>query len=94
MRVQAAPQAKAEAARAAGSSLDSAVPATSAAVQAPQAFKEAAAAKDPRERELDRIATLRREGKHAEADEALAKFRRENPDYRIPDATWEQVKPR
>ena len=76
MRAQAAPQAKVEAARAAGSSLDS------------------AAAKDPRERELERIATLRREGKHAEADEALAKFRRENPDYRIPDATWEQVKPR
>jgi hypothetical protein len=77
MRVQAAPQAKVEAARAAGSSLDS-----------------AATAKDPRERELERIATLRREGKHAEADEALAKFRRENPDYRIPEATWEQVKPR
>jgi hypothetical protein len=61
--------------------------------QAPQAFKEAAA-KDPCERELERIATLRRENKHAEADEALAKFRRENPDYRIPDAIWEQVKPR
>jgi len=50
--------------------------------------------KGPRERELDRIAQLRREGKHAEADEALAKFRREHPDYRIPEAVWEQVKPR
>ena len=51
-------------------------------------------AKGPRERELDRIAQLRRDGKHAEADEALAKFRREHPDYRIPEAIWEQVKPR
>ena len=46
------------------------------------------------ERELERIARLRREGRHAEADEALEKFRRENPSYRIPEAMWEQVKPR
>ena len=49
---------------------------------------------DPRERELARIAELRREGRHGEADEALKKFRAEHPDYRIPEATWEQVKPR
>ena len=48
----------------------------------------------PLERELERIAKLRREGKNPEADEALEKFRRENPGYRIPDAVWEQVKPR
>ena len=48
----------------------------------------------PLERELERIAKLRRDGKNAEADEALEKFRRENPGYRIPDAVWEQVKPR
>ena len=48
----------------------------------------------PIERELERIARLRREGRHAEADAALEKFRRENPSYRIPDAMWEQVKPR
>jgi hypothetical protein len=74
LRAQAAPQAKTEVARAAGSSMEQ--------------------ARDPRERELERIATLRRENKHVEADEALAKFRRENPDYRIPEAIWEQVKPR
>ena len=51
-------------------------------------------AKGPLERELERIAQLRRDGRHAEADAALEKFRRENPSYRIPDATWEQVKPR
>ena len=49
---------------------------------------------DPRERELERIARLRREGRHAEADEALEKFRRDHPAYRIPAARWEQVKPR
>ena len=51
-------------------------------------------AKGPLERELDRIAQLRRDGRNAEADEALEKFRRENPAYRIPDTIWEQVKPR
>jgi hypothetical protein len=45
-------------------------------------------------KELERIAQLRREGRHAEADQALEKFRRENPQYKIPDALWEQVKPR
>ena len=53
-----------------------------------------AAKETPIERELERIARLRRDGRHAEADEALEKFRRENPSYRIPDAMWEQVKPR
>jgi hypothetical protein len=52
------------------------------------------AQKGPLERELDRIAQLRRDGRNAEADEALEKFRRENPGYRIPDAVWEQVKSR
>src|SRR5229473_1113961 len=32
---------------------------------------------------LDRIAELRRQGKHDEADKALAEFRRRYPDYRI-----------
>ncbi len=49
---------------------------------------------DPRVRELERIATLRREGRHAEADAALEKFRRDNPGYKIPDTIWERVKPR
>jgi hypothetical protein len=57
-----------------------------------ETFKESA--KGPLEKELERIGALRKEGKHAEADEALTKFRREHPDYRIPEALWEQVKPR
>src|SRR5258706_1366352 len=49
---------------------------------------------DRLERELERIAKLRREGRHSEADVAIEKFRRENPSYRIPETMWEQVKPR
>jgi hypothetical protein len=49
---------------------------------------------DAHVRELERIARLRKDGRHAEADAALEKFRRENPAYKIPDALWEQVKAR
>jgi hypothetical protein len=45
-------------------------------------------------RELDRIAKLREAARHEEADRALAEFRRRHPDYRIPEAMWERVKPR
>lgn len=45
-------------------------------------------------RELEAIAKLRTEGKHEDADKALAGFRRKRPDYRIPDVMWERVKPR
>jgi hypothetical protein len=34
------------------------------------------------------------QGRDAEADKALDEFRRAHPDYRIPDAMWERVKPR
>lgn len=44
------------------------------------------------EKQLERIAELRAAGRHAEADEALAKFRRENPGFRIAPETWEKVK--
>ena len=54
----------------------------------------AAAPRDAREVELERIAKLRVDGRHDEADRALAEFRRRHPDYRIPEATWEKVKPR
>lgn len=54
----------------------------------------AAPAKDPRELELERIARLRTEGRHADADKALEAFRRANPDYRIAEAMWERVRPR
>ncbi|HXF79266.1 MAG TPA: hypothetical protein VN598_10420 [Usitatibacter sp.] len=49
---------------------------------------------DPVTRELERIAGLRAEGRDAEADKALEAFRRDHPDYRIPEAMWERVKPR
>jgi hypothetical protein len=45
-------------------------------------------------RELERIARLREAGRHAEADRALEELRRRHPDFRIPDAVWERVKPR
>ncbi len=48
---------------------------------------------DTPERELERIAALRREGRHAEADRLLAEFRVRHPDYRIPEATLEKVQP-
>jgi hypothetical protein len=40
---------------------------------------------------LERIAELRKQGKHEEADEALAEFRRAYPDYRLSDAMLENV---
>jgi hypothetical protein len=46
------------------------------------------------ERELERIAKLREEGRDADADRALEEFRRGHPDYRIADAMWQRVKPR
>ncbi len=45
-------------------------------------------------RELEAIAKLRIEGRHEEADKALAEFRRKRPDYRILDAMWERVRAR
>jgi hypothetical protein len=59
--------------------------------------QDSAAAKpdgDDRVAELERIARLRRDGKDAEADKALEEFRRRHPDYRIPGAMWERVRPR
>jgi hypothetical protein len=43
------------------------------------------------ERELERIAELRTQGRHEEADKALAEFRKRYPDYRIPQAMREKV---
>jgi len=40
---------------------------------------------------LERIAGLRKEGKHEEADKALAEFRKQYPDYRISDETRAKV---
>ena len=51
-------------------------------------------AADPLERELERIARLRAQGRDAEADAALERFRREHPDYRISPAMLEKVERR
>lgn len=48
-------------------------------------------AAEPPERWLERIAELRKQGKHDEADKALAEFRRTYPDYRISEAMLEKV---
>lgn len=52
------------------------------------------AVSDPRTVELERIAKLRAEGRHGEADKALEEFQRINRDYRIPEAMWDRVRPR
>lgn len=46
------------------------------------------------EQELERIAELRRQQKHDEADKALAEFRKRHPDYRIPEPMLERVERR
>lgn len=48
-------------------------------------------AEEPPEKWLERIARLRQEGKHDEADRALAEFRKRYPDYKIPEAVREKV---
>src|SRR5258706_187817 len=49
---------------------------------------------DTPERELERIADLRAQGKHDEADKALAEFRKRNPDYRISEAMRARIERR
>jgi hypothetical protein len=46
------------------------------------------------EKELERIAQLRVQGRHDEADKALAEFRRRFPDYTISEAMRERVERR
>jgi hypothetical protein len=53
-----------------------------------------AALADTPERELERIAGLRRLGMHDEADKALAEFRKRYPDYTIPEAMRARVERR
>jgi hypothetical protein len=43
---------------------------------------------------LQGIADLRRQGRHEEADKALAEFRRAYPDYKISEAILEKVEKR
>jgi hypothetical protein len=62
---------------------------------APAAAPAAAAAPPEKpERWLERIAELRSRGKHAEADKALAEFRRAYPDYRLSEVMRERVEGR
>jgi hypothetical protein len=51
-------------------------------------------ADEPPEKWLERIAQLRQQGRHDEADKALAEFRKRYPDYRIPEAILEKVERR
>lgn len=46
------------------------------------------------EQELERIAELRKQAKHDEADKALAEFRKRYADYKIPEAMLERVQRR
>jgi hypothetical protein len=56
--------------------------------------KRAGEAADTPEKELERIARLRSEGRHEEADKALAEFRKRHPDFRIPEPMLERVERR
>jgi hypothetical protein len=56
-----------------------------------QAVKQAA---ETPEQELERIAKLRAEGRHEEADKALAEFRKRHPDYRIGEDLLRRVERR
>jgi len=49
---------------------------------------------DTAEKKLERVAELRKAGRDREADEALERFRREHPDYRIAEDVWTRIKPR
>lgn len=66
-------------------------PAAPAAVPALQGRVAASAVPLSPERLLERIAELRKEGRHEEADKALAEFRRHYPDYRISEEMLKKV---
>jgi hypothetical protein len=51
-------------------------------------------AEETPEKLLERIAEFRQQGRHDEADKALAEFRKRYPDYRIPEAMLEKVERR
>jgi hypothetical protein len=65
-----------------------------AAADSARALHSAPSVASEPERDLERIARLRVEGRHAEADKALEEFRRKYPDFRIPAAMWERVRAR
>src|SRR5260221_2173385 len=62
-----------------------------ARAQAPEPQAMAKLAQETPEKWLQRIAQLRQQGKHDEADKALAEFRKRYPDYKISEAMLEKV---
>jgi hypothetical protein len=62
-----------------------------AAATAPERRALASAVAITPEQLLERIAELRRQGKHEEADKALAEFRQRYPEYRISDEMLKKV---
>jgi hypothetical protein len=48
-------------------------------------------AQEPPEKWLERIALLRQEGRHDEADQQLAEFRKRYPDFRISEEMLKKV---
>ena len=83
--------ARGELSSAAGAAVPQAAPAQALAKRA--MAREEVRAETP-ERELERIAQLRRDGRHEEADKALAEFRKRYPDFRISEAMLERVERR
>jgi hypothetical protein len=76
-------------------SRDAAAERPRAAASAPMLAKRAMEAPaDTPEKELERIATLRQEGRHEEADRALAEFRKRYPDFKIPGEMLQRVERR
>ena len=63
------------------------------AEQAPAVARALAKVETP-ERMLERIAELRRQGRDAEADKALAEFRKRYPDFRISEGMLKKVERR
>jgi len=61
------------------------------AAPAPASRAFASAVALPPERLLERIAELRKEGRHEEADKALEEFRKQYPDYRISEEMLQKV---
>ncbi len=61
------------------------------AAEAPARLLGQVAKAESPEAALERIAELRRQGKHDEADKALAEFRRRYPDYRIAEEMRKKV---
>lgn len=94
-----APAAEAEAVRPAARSAAGAAPAAAVAGSVAEAMATRdrsgrAESEESPEKWLERIARLRSEGRDAEADESLDRFRRRHPDYKIPEEMRAKVLPR